>query len=190
MSLQGRAGGEAVFTAAVRPARAVYLIRRGSTSGFRRSVQEASTRWGGGCEPIVEVTADGTVSAEHRRVVELAGPDGAVNVDVPASGAREAAASLNLPLIPIAQIDRAGITAFSLADESTRPIPAIRGSDPIRPSGSCGGQGVSGPARTAAPAALSPDHEINASSAGSRPQSMSSSRSAVPEISATGSPGP
>jgi hypothetical protein len=46
VSQQHPTGEAALFTVAVAPARAVYLIAEGSRSGFRRAVQEATTRWG------------------------------------------------------------------------------------------------------------------------------------------------
>jgi hypothetical protein len=101
--------GQASLRATVVPARAVYLVREGSSSGFRRAVQEASTRWGGMTEPIVPVSADGNLDgAWWRRVVELASVDGAVNVDVPGDNAAAVAGELGLTLVPLAHIDRTG----------------------------------------------------------------------------------
>ncbi|MFE7657424.1 hypothetical protein ACFU6M_31795 [Streptomyces bottropensis] len=105
--------GQMVMRAAVLPARAVYLISEGSSEGFRRAVQEASTRWGGIGEPIIEVLADGTVLPGHRQVVELSQAVGAVNVDVPDEQASQAAAALNLECVPIARVDRDGPTRFT-----------------------------------------------------------------------------
>ena len=93
------------------PARAVYLVREDSRDGFRRAVQEASTRWGGMTEPIVPVQEDGTVEDWARTVVELARVDGAVNVDLPEGQARTVAATLGLECVGIEHIDRWGITA-------------------------------------------------------------------------------
>jgi hypothetical protein len=84
--------GEAVVTAAVLPARAVYLIAPNSTSGMLRAIEEASTRWGGVTEPIVVVTAQGRVSKADALLVSTLRPDAAVNVDVP----NELAATLPL----------------------------------------------------------------------------------------------
>ncbi len=100
--------GQASLRATVVPARAVYLVREGSRSGFLRAVQEASTRWGGMTEPIVQISAGGHLDDWWGQVVELARVDGAVNVDVPEDDAVAAAAKLGLPLVPLVQIDRAG----------------------------------------------------------------------------------
>ncbi|MCX5216117.1 hypothetical protein OG689_44085 [Kitasatospora sp. NBC_00240] len=119
----------AVFTAAVRPGRAVYLIGEGSTSGFRRAVQEASTRWAGACEVIVEIRPDGSMSDEHRRAVELSGPDGAVNVDAPQDASTMAASTLGLDLISIDQIDSDGWTSFSCPPAWLGQPPTVDGSN-------------------------------------------------------------
>jgi hypothetical protein len=86
----------------------VYLVREGSKSGFRRAVQEASTRWGGMTEPIVLVSTEGHLDEWSRQAMELANIDGAVNVDVPEEDATSAAAELGLALVPLAHIDRTG----------------------------------------------------------------------------------
>src|SRR5207248_3723234 len=106
-------GQAALITVAVVPARAVYLIAEGSRAGFRRAVQEATTRWGGASEPIVEVRSDGTVLAGDHVVVERANVDGAINVDAPEELAKAVAQSLGLALTPIAAIDTAGTTMFT-----------------------------------------------------------------------------
>ena len=100
--------GQATLRATVVPARAAYLVAQGSRSGIRRAVQEASTRWGGMTEPIVPVSPGGQVDAWWGQVVELAGVDGAVNVDLPQDDAAAAAAALALPLVSLAHIDRSG----------------------------------------------------------------------------------
>lgn len=102
-----------VMRAAVLPARAVYLINEGSSEGFRRAVQEASTRWGGVSEPIVEVLADGTVLPGHHQVVELSRAVGAVNVDLSEEQASKAAATLGLECVSIDRVDRDGVTRFA-----------------------------------------------------------------------------
>ncbi|BCL30931.1 hypothetical protein GCM10017557_57900 [Streptomyces aurantiacus] len=105
--------GQMAIQAAVLPARAVYLIKEGSSEGFRRAVQEASTRWGGVSEPIVEVLPDGSVPPGHQQVVELSGAVGAVNVDLSEEQARNAASQLNLDCVPLLRVDRDGITRFT-----------------------------------------------------------------------------
>ncbi|MCZ4125405.1 hypothetical protein [Streptomyces sp. H39-S7] len=95
--------GPSSMQAAVLPARAVYLIAEGSRSGFIRAVQLASGRWGGMTEPIVPVSVEGTVRAEHVRMVGFADLQAAVNVDVEAEAAKRAAESLELPVLPLEQ---------------------------------------------------------------------------------------
>ncbi|MFE4628669.1 hypothetical protein [Streptomyces mirabilis] len=97
--------GLQVMQAAVLPARAVYLIAEGSTSGFIRAVEEASGRWGGMTEPIIPVADSGVVSAEYAEMVGFAEVEAAVNVDVDDHAAQLAAESLGLPLLPIAKAD-------------------------------------------------------------------------------------
>ena len=105
--------GQRSLQATLVPARAVYLVREGSRSGFRRAVQEASSRWGGMTEPIVPVATEGHVEDWWRQVVELAGVDGAVNVDVPEEEAAAAAGELKLPLVPLARIDQSVPTRWT-----------------------------------------------------------------------------
>jgi hypothetical protein len=70
------------------PARAAYLIRAGSQTGFRRAIQEASTRWAGVTEPIIPVRKGGRVDNWWKLVVETANVNATVNVDVPANDAQ------------------------------------------------------------------------------------------------------
>jgi hypothetical protein len=100
--------GQEEFQIAVGPARVSYLIRANSEAGFRRAVQEASTRWGGFSEPIVPVRARGRIDAFWRQIVELANVDQAVNVDLDPETASAAALSLGLSFQPISLIDRSG----------------------------------------------------------------------------------
>jgi hypothetical protein len=113
MQLVNESGRSALFRVTVRPARAVYLIGEGSRDGFRRAVQEASTRWGGACELIVEVRDDGSADADVLRSVRLSHIEGAVNIDAPYKHAVTLAASLGLELTDIAAIDESGITSFT-----------------------------------------------------------------------------
>lgn len=99
--------------ARVVPARAAYLIRARSRHGFRRAVQEASTRWGGATEPIVPVRAGGRVDGWWRQVIELSRPEGLVNVDVPGNDAALFAANIGMSLTPIELIDREGPTKWT-----------------------------------------------------------------------------
>jgi len=91
-----------------RPSGAVYLLREGSHSGFRRPVQEASTRRNSITEPIVPVSPDGHGEHSAQRLVKIAHVDGAVNVDLPKIEVATAAANLSLPWVPLAQIDTTG----------------------------------------------------------------------------------
>jgi hypothetical protein len=103
------------------PARAVYLVREGSRDGFRRAVQEASTRWAGMTEPIVPVQGDGNVEDWARTVVEFARVDGAVNVDLPDEEAAAVAAALGLDCVRIDDIDRWGITSRTCHPSAVGP---------------------------------------------------------------------
>ena len=100
--------GPTIFRVAFAPARAVYLVRPGSRNGFRRAIQEASTRWGGMAEPIIPVRKGGKIDGWWRQVTDVANVHTAVNVDLDPTDAATAAARLQLPLVPIADIDRFG----------------------------------------------------------------------------------
>jgi hypothetical protein len=106
--------GPASLAAIVLPARAAYLIRAGSRSGFRRAIQEASTRWGGMCEPVIPVRRGGAVDPWWRQTVETANVDAAVNIDVSVEDAQKAGAALSLPVVDLAHIDRAGPVRFTV----------------------------------------------------------------------------
>lgn len=99
--------------ACVVPSRAAYLIRAGSRAGFRRAVQEASSRWGGATEPIIPVRRDGEVDGWWRQVAEVSNIDGLVNVDA-GDEASVFANSLQLPLVSIDHIDAEGATKWNL----------------------------------------------------------------------------
>lgn len=99
--------------AIVAPARAAYLVRVGSRDGFRRAVQEASTRWGGATEPILPVGDDGKLEDWVKDVVLISGVDGLVNIDLTDDEARTASSELGLPCVPIAHIDRYGTTSMT-----------------------------------------------------------------------------
>lgn len=94
--------------ATILPARAAYLVREGSRSGFRRAVQEASTRWGGVTEPILAMPNDGRIEEWVRHVVSISAVEGLVNVDLSEAEASAAASELGLPWVPIARIDDYG----------------------------------------------------------------------------------
>ncbi|WP_394617400.1 hypothetical protein JNUCC0626_48725 [Lentzea sp. JNUCC 0626] len=64
-------------------------------------------------EPIIPVRRDGSVDGWWRQVVEVAGVEGLVDVNVGTAVAREVAQSLSLPLTELKHIDRSGVTHFS-----------------------------------------------------------------------------
>jgi Thioredoxin len=106
--------GPSALRATVLPARAAYLVAEGSQDGLRRAVQEACTRWGGMTEPIIPVKPGGEVDPWWQQVASLARADGAVNVDVSPEDARVAAGELALDVVPLADIDGVGVTAFTV----------------------------------------------------------------------------
>jgi hypothetical protein len=106
--------GQVVLQAAVLPARAAYLVAEGSEAGFRRAVQEASSRWGGMSEPIIPVKPGGDLEDWWRQVVALADVDAVVNIDVPESDAATTAGKLALELVPLAKIDATGPAMFTV----------------------------------------------------------------------------
>lgn len=115
-----RRTGQAVVKVEVLPARAAYLICEDSRDGFRRAVQEASTRWGGMAEPIIPVSATGVVEGWWQQVVESAAVEGFVNVDVSADVAQHLSDSFGLPVTELADIDRSGPTRFTVHPASVR----------------------------------------------------------------------
>ncbi|MFF7249850.1 hypothetical protein ACFZBU_38805 [Embleya sp. NPDC008237] len=100
--------GQFPMRVAVLPSRVVYLIEEGGSAGFRRAVREASSRWGGVTEPIVEVPADGQVTEAFREIVAAADVQVAVSVDLDEVRAQQAADQLGLRVEPLADIDRVG----------------------------------------------------------------------------------
>jgi hypothetical protein len=113
--------GPTALQAAVLPARAVYLVADGSTEGLCQAVQEACTRWGGVTEPIIPVKPDGDVDLSWQRLVILARADSAVNVDVDPIAAAVAAEKLGMEVVPLAEIDRAGLSAFTVHPSAVGP---------------------------------------------------------------------
>src|SRR5581483_6555529 len=91
-----------------------YMIRAKSEPGFRRAVQEATTRWAGMTEPIIPVLARADTHPLWRHVLEVANVDNLVNVDLPPETAVQMAARLNLPYVELKDIDRAGGGQFNL----------------------------------------------------------------------------
>jgi hypothetical protein len=127
--------GQVVLQAAVLPARAAYLIGEGSEAGFRRAVEEASSRWGGMSEPIIPVKPGGGIEDWWRQVVRLSGADAAVNVDVPDGDAVAASDHFGLDLVPMAQINAAG-PAMATVHTAWAGPPSLPGED----NGYCIGQ--------------------------------------------------
>jgi hypothetical protein len=117
-----RNDGPQLFEVELLPARAAYLIRAGSRTGFRRAVQEASTRWGGMCEPIVCVRRGGNFDGWTKQVVEVAKVDAVVNIDVAEDDAIKVADRLGLPLVPLSEIDRWGEAAWTSNPSSLPPL--------------------------------------------------------------------
>ncbi|MGC5411689.1 hypothetical protein ACPXCX_49730, partial [Streptomyces sp. DT225] len=76
--------------AAVLPSRAAYLIASGSAAGFRTAVTQASSRWGGMTEPIVEAL-DSSLSPLHEQTVRFAKVEALVNIDANPLAAEEIA---------------------------------------------------------------------------------------------------
>jgi hypothetical protein len=110
---QGEYVGPASVKVTLVPARAAYLIRAGSRTGFRRAVQEASTRWGGMTEPIIPVRRNGCVDGWWRQVLEISDVEGLVDVDLGPDLAGSVAEALELPVVPIKHIDRDGYTKWT-----------------------------------------------------------------------------
>lgn len=105
----------------------------GSRDGFRRAVQEASTRWAGATEPIIPVRKDGRLDELWSRVLRKANIDGLVDVDA-GPGAQVLGARLGLDVVPIAEIDLWGMTQFSthpanIGGFPQHVMPAIASSD-------------------------------------------------------------
>jgi hypothetical protein len=113
--------GPSAVRAAVLPGRAVYLVADESVDGLCRAVQEACTRWAGMTEPIIPVKPGGDVDPWWEQMVSLARADGAVNVDVEPETAAAVARKLGMDLVPLADIDRAGVAAFTVHPSSVGP---------------------------------------------------------------------
>lgn len=93
--------GQSRFRVVVRPHRVAYFIAGRDRGSFRRAIQEASTRWGGITEPIIPVSAQGRVTPARKQILETAGVDGVVTIDLPRPVAERAARSVQLPSVPI-----------------------------------------------------------------------------------------
>ncbi|MGW2273464.1 hypothetical protein [Streptomyces yangpuensis] len=112
--------GHRLIEVSVLPSRVVYLIAEGSTDGFRAAVRTASHRWGGMTEPIIEVGSEGD-SGNIARLVAVADVQAVVNVDADPSRASVLAASWQLPLVAIDDMESAspmGIWEFTSRPEA------------------------------------------------------------------------
>ncbi|MFF5839574.1 hypothetical protein ACFY7V_33480 [[Kitasatospora] papulosa] len=102
--------------AAVLPSRAAYLIAGGSVAGFRTAVTQASSRWGGMTEPIVEAQASG-LSPLHEQTVRVAKVEALVNIDADFQAAKKIAQGLGLPIVDLAVIRKSNVASTcSLAE--------------------------------------------------------------------------
>lgn len=121
--------------AAVLPSRAAYLIAGGSAAGFPTAVTQASSRWGGMTEPIVEAHASG-LSQLHEQTVRIAKVEALVNIDADLLAAEEIAEGLGLPVVPFADMWKYGVVfTCSLAEvrEFTDPAYAPIAASPTGP---------------------------------------------------------
>jgi len=146
--------GQAGMEAAVLPSRAAYLIESGSAAGFRAAVTEASSRWGGMTEPIVEAHASG-LSELHEQTVRVAKVEALVNVDADPLAAKEIAAGLGLPVVALADMRKYAV-AFTCSPAEVREFtdPAYA---PVAAS-------PNGPLwQVAAAGCMEPDHREHAS---------------------------
>ncbi len=112
--------GQAAMEAAVLPSRAAYLIAVGSEAGFRIAVMQASSRWGGMTEPIVEASASG-LSGQHEEAVRIAGVEALVNVDADPLAAEQIAENLTLPVIALADMQKDAVV-FTCSPDEVREV--------------------------------------------------------------------
>ena len=121
---------------AVLPARVVYLISDGSAAGLRQAVHAASSRWGGAAEPVIPIAEDGTIRPLFKQIVELAGVEEAINVDLPEDVASRAAAELGLGVVPISWMGHGGESAFT-SPPSAVASPDDGGLEPVMGASAC-----------------------------------------------------
>ena len=122
-----KSDGPISFQVELLPSRVAYLVRSGSSSGFRRAVKEASSRWGGMKEPILRVYKNKRIEPWLVQIVELAGIDALVNIDISKFEADRISVQLGIPNVDLANIDSirspSGFTSnpFSLRKPGTAP---------------------------------------------------------------------
>ncbi|MET9996458.1 hypothetical protein [Streptomyces microflavus] len=116
--------------AAVLPSRAAYLIAGGSAAGFRTAVTQASSRWGGMTEPVVEAHVSG-LSQLHELTVRIAKVEALVNTDAGPLAAEEIEEGLGLPVVPFANMWKCGVVftcspaeVWEFTDPAYAPIAA------------------------------------------------------------------
>lgn len=130
--------GRITISGVLVPSRGAYMIRAGSRAGLRRAICEASTRWGGQCEPVVPVYSKRKLEGWWQQVIELSDVDGLINVDVPEADAQRVAKQLGLSVVPVDQVDHWGDMKWtahpavvdSWAAESNPPV-ASRADAPL-----------------------------------------------------------
>jgi hypothetical protein len=128
--------GQSIMHLAVLPARVAYLISDGSATGLRQAVHAASSRWGGAAEPVIPITEDGTIRPLFKQIVELAGVEEAINVDLPEDVASRAAAELGLGVVPVSWMGHGGESAFT-SPRSAVASPDDGGLEPVMGAPAC-----------------------------------------------------
>jgi hypothetical protein len=118
--------GEAVLHLDVRPVRAAYLVRPGSTTDFKAAIYHACGRWGGLHEVIVPITQKGRIAPRYQWLLKTAAPpDYLFDLAVLADEVRgQVQAKIGKPVLPIS-------TAESVHWDNFHPLGAHE-SDEIR----------------------------------------------------------
>lgn len=113
--------GPATFQIDLLPARAAYLIRKGSKSGFRRAVQEASSRWGGISEPIIQVSKNGSIDPWSRQILEISKADALVNIDLESEVSEKVSLNVGMDCVPLNLIDNPTSPTFATSNPASLP---------------------------------------------------------------------
>ncbi|MFJ7907042.1 hypothetical protein [Kitasatospora sp. NPDC096204] len=106
--------GQSVMEATLLPSRVAYLIATGDTEGFRQAVAEASSRWGGLTEPIVEISDTNGPTPDHLAVVNAAKVEAVVNVSASTKAAERIADGLGLPCVPLSNISQHPASSYTV----------------------------------------------------------------------------